>query len=127
VDLNNDGQLDMVFNNEGQDSVVLLGDRAAASGKKVPLTLTLKTGDGMVGSRVEVRDKQGKLHGVRQISGGDGRGGQQTPQVRFTLEPGTYEVVVRLSSGQVRTREVTVGADPMRAVVGEPPATASAK
>jgi hypothetical protein len=127
VDLNNDGQLDMIFNNEGQDSVVLLGDRASATGKKVPLTLTLKTGDGVVGSRVEIRDKQGKLVGVRHISGGDGRGGQQTPQVRFTLEPGTYEVAVRLSSGQVRTREVTVGADPMRAVVGEPPATASAK
>jgi hypothetical protein len=127
VDLNNDGQLDMIFNNEGQDSVVLLGDRASANGKKVPLTLTLKTGDGMVGSRVEIRDKQGKLFGMRQISGGDGRGGQQTPQVRFTLDPGTYQVQVRLSSGQLRTRDITLEADPMRAVVGEPPATASAK
>jgi hypothetical protein len=127
VDLNNDGQLDMIFNNEGQDSVVLLGDRTAATGKRVPLTLTLKTGDGLVGSRIEVRDKDGKLCGMRQISGGDGRGGQQSPQVRFTLAPGSYQVHVRLSSGQVRTKDVTVEADPVRAVVGEPPATASAK
>ncbi len=127
VDLNNDGQLDMIFNNEGQDSVVLLGDRGSAGGKKVPLTLTLKTGDGVVGSRVEVRDKQGKLCGVRQISGGDGRGSQQSPQLRFTLDPGTYQVQVRLSSGQLRTKEITVEADPIRAVVGEPPATARAK
>jgi hypothetical protein len=127
VDLNNDGQLDMIFNNEGQDSVVLLGDRASADGKKVPLTLTLKTGECVVGSRVEVRDQQGKLVGVRQISGGDGRGSQQSPQLRFTLDPGTYQVQVRLSSGQLRTKEVTVESSPMRAVVGEPPATASAK
>jgi hypothetical protein len=127
VDLNHDGQLDMVFNNEGQDSVVLLGDRASADGKKVPLTLTLKTGDGLVGTRVEVRNKDGKLCGVRQISGGDGRGGQQSPQVRFTLDPGTYQVNVRLSSGQTRTKEITVETDPIRAVVGEPPATARAK
>jgi hypothetical protein len=127
VDLNNDGQLDMVFNNEGQDSVVLLGDRAAATGKKVPLTLTLKAAEGLVGSRVEVRGKDGKLCGMRQISGGDGRGGQQSSQVRFTLAPGSYQVQVRLSSGQVRNKDVTVEADPVRAVVGEPPATASAK
>jgi FG-GAP-like repeat len=127
VDLNNDGQLDMIFNNEGQDAVVLLGDRASANGKKVPLTLTLKAGDGLVGSRIEVRDKQGKLCGVRQVSGGDGRGGQQSPQMRFTLDPGTYQVQVRLSSGQLRTKEITVENDPMRAVIGEPPATAQAK
>ncbi len=126
VDLNNDGQLDMVFNNEGQDSVVLLASRPAGA-KKVPLSLTLKAADGVVGSRVEVRDAQGKLRGVRQVSGGDGRGGQPSPQVRFTLEPGTYQVQVRLSSGELRTKDITLGDDPLRAFVGEPPASASAK
>jgi hypothetical protein len=126
VDLNNDGQLDMIFNNEGQDSVVLLSSKPE-NAKKVPLTLTVKTQGGLIGSRVEIRDKQDKLLGVRQISGGDGRGGQQSPQLRFTLDPGEYTVQVRLSSGEVRSKEIALGSDPMRASVGEPPATASAK
>jgi hypothetical protein len=61
------------------------------------------------------------------VSGGDGRSGQQTPQLRFTLDPGVYTVQVRLSTGQVRSQEITLGADPMRASVGEPTTTASAK
>jgi hypothetical protein len=127
VDLNNDGQLDMIFNNEGQDSVVLLGSRESHAGKKVPLTLTVKAGDGLIGSRIEVRTKEGNLCGMRQVSGGDGRGSQQSAQIRFTLDPGIYTVEVRLSSGQLRSKEITLGADPMRAFVGEAPATASAK
>ena len=43
------------------------------------------------------------------------------------LDPGTYTVDVRLSSGQLRSKEITLGGDPLRAFVGEPPATASAK
>jgi hypothetical protein len=126
VDLNNDGQLDMIFNNEGQDSLALLGS-GALGGKKVPLTLTVHAKDGLTGSRAEVRDKQGKLHGVRHISGGDGRGCQQSPQLRFTLDPGTYVVHVRLSNGQLRTKEVALGTDPLRAQIGDPPASAGAK
>src|SRR5213075_2750972 len=38
VDLNNDGSLDFVFNNEGQESVVLLGNPTPA-GKRVPVTV----------------------------------------------------------------------------------------
>jgi len=87
----------------------------------------VKTGDGVIGSRIEVRNKDGKLCGTRQISGGDGRGSQQSSQIRFTLDPGTYTVDVRLSSGQLRSKEITLGADPMRAYIGEAPATASAK
>ncbi|HEV3119625.1 MAG TPA: VCBS repeat-containing protein, partial [Gemmataceae bacterium] len=38
VDLNGDGMLDMVFNNEGQESAVLLGNPAIAA-KRIPVTL----------------------------------------------------------------------------------------
>jgi hypothetical protein len=113
ADLNNDGQLDMVFNNEGQDSVVLLGS-AAQSGKRTPLSFTIKANEGVIGSKVEVATKEGKVVSSRHISGGDGRGGQQTPIARFTLEPGAYRVNVHLSSGEVRSRDVVLGADPMR-------------
>src|SRR5262249_56577845 len=43
------------------------------------------------------------------LSGGDGRGGQQPLQARFTLEPGTYRVQVRYSTGVIRARDITVG------------------
>jgi hypothetical protein len=118
VDVNGDGALDMILNNEGQDSVVLLGSGALA-GKCIPLSLQVAGKQGVVGSRVQVRGKDGKLIAMREISGGDGRGGQQAPLARFTLEPGAYRVEVRYSNGQVRRRDITVGDAPMRTVVDE--------
>ena len=64
VDLNNDGMLDMVFNNEGQESCVLLGN-PALRGKRTPLTLTVDGKSGIVGSKVGA-DKDGKTRGGRQ-------------------------------------------------------------
>jgi hypothetical protein len=113
VDLKNRGVLDFIFNNEGQDSVVLLSN-PEVSGKRVPLTLSVASKEGIVGSRVEVLDKDNKLLGSRHICGGSGRGGQQAPIARFTLEPGQYRVNVRLSSGTVLTKNITLGQDPMR-------------
>jgi hypothetical protein len=113
VDLNNDGILDMVFNNEGQDSVVLLGSHGMA-GKRIPVTLNVTGKDGITGSRVQVTDKSGKVVGVQEISGGDGRGGQHGPVARFTLEPGLYRVSIRFTSGLTRTSDITVGNDPIR-------------
>jgi hypothetical protein len=118
VDLQNRGVLDFIFNNEGQDSVVLLANPTQA-GKRVPLTLTIAGKDGITGSVVEVLDKTGKRVGKRQVSGGDGRGGQQSPVARFTLEPGQYRVNVRLSSGQVLSKNITLGPDALRMRIDE--------
>jgi hypothetical protein len=118
VDLNNDGVLDFIFNNEGQDSVVLLGNNGSP-GKRVPLTLSVAGKEGLTGSRIDLHDMQGKLLGVRHLSGGDGRGGQQAPIARFTLEPGQYRVNVRLSSGTVLTKNITLGNDPLRSRIEE--------
>ena len=113
VDLKNRGVLDMIFNNEGQDSVVLLANPEVA-GKRVPLTLTVGLKAGIIGSRVDLFDKAGKLVGSRHITGGAGRGGQEPALARFTLEPGQYRATVRLSSGQVLTKDITLGNDPVR-------------
>ncbi len=118
VDLQNRGVLDFIFNNEGQDSVVLLANPTQA-GKRVPLTLTIAAKDGLTGSTVELLDKAGKRVGTRQLSGGDGRGGQQSPIARFTLEPGQYRANVRLSDGQVLTKNITLGADALRMRIDE--------
>jgi hypothetical protein len=118
VDLNNDGVLDFVFNNEGQDACVLLGNPEWVA-KRTPVTLQLAAKTGVTGSRVRVLDKDGKLHGSHHVSGGDGRGGQAAPAARFALAPGTYRVEVRFSTGEKRARQIVVAGNHLRGVLDE--------
>jgi FG-GAP-like repeat len=115
VDLNNDGILDMVFNNEGQESCVLLGNPEWGA-RQTPVTFQLR-GPGTLGSRVRVLDRTGKLVGSHEVSGGDARGGQSAPQARFALKPGPYRVEVVFATGDRRERKITVGGTPVRSVV----------
>jgi hypothetical protein len=119
VDLNGDGMLDVVFNNEGQESCVLLGNREFLTAKRTPVTLGIAGKDGVVGSRVSVLDRAGNLKGAQLISGGDGRGGQAPPQARFALAPGQYRVEVRYTSGVRRMKEITVAGSPVGGVIDE--------
>jgi hypothetical protein len=118
VDLNNDGQLDLVCNNEGQESLVLLGDPAFGA-KRTPVMLTVTGPLGVVGSSVRVLDRAGKCLGSEFICGGDGRGGQRPPSARFALQPGGYRVEVRFSSGLVQARNILVEATPLRATLDD--------
>jgi FG-GAP-like repeat/FG-GAP repeat len=118
VDLNGDGVLDMVFNNEGQDGVVLLGNPETLV-KRIPVTLQINGKSGVVGSQIKMKDKSGKLVASRQISGGDGRGGQAAPLARFALAPGTYNVEVLYSSGVRRGKEIQVTDRHLKGVIDE--------
>ena len=118
VDLNGDGVLDMVFNNEGQDSCVLLGNPEWVV-KRTPVTLRVGGPSGVIGSKVKVTDKDGKLVGMQQMSGGDSRGGQSAPTARFALEPGTYRVEVLFSNGDKRAKELVVAGAHVKGVLDE--------
>ena len=118
VDLNHDGMLDMVFNNEGQESVVLLGNPAFAT-KKTPVLVRLGGNGGVTGSKVKVVDSAGQVLGTQEISTGSGRGGQQPGHARFVLSPGTYRVEVRFSSGVVRAKDIKVATAPLRELVDD--------
>jgi FG-GAP-like repeat len=118
VDLNNDGVLDMVFNNEGQESTVLLGNPEVMA-KRTPVSLQLAGQLGVTGSRVKVTDSKGTLCGTHNVSGGEGRGGQSWPVARFALEPGTYRVEVLFSGGERRARELVVATNHVRGVLDE--------
>jgi len=118
VDLNNDGMLDIVCNNEGQESAVLLGNLGYAE-KQAPLILTVAGKEGVVGSKVWISDKSGKVCATQQISGGEGRGGQPALQARFVLQPGPYWVNVQYSTGTTRRRQLDVAGDPIRAQIDE--------
>ncbi|MCS6850063.1 MAG: VCBS repeat-containing protein [Gemmataceae bacterium] len=107
VDLNADGALDFVFNNEGQEAMVLLANAELAR-QRTPLTLHKLE----IGSRVRVLNAAGQTVRVQDVSGGDGRGGQSPLLVRFALPPGSYRLEVRSSGGQVRSKEVTLGSTP---------------
>jgi hypothetical protein len=118
VDLNNDGVLDMVFNNEGQESCVLLGNPALAR-KKTPVMLQVAGADGVTGSRVRVLDDARKTLAVQDICGGEGRGGQRLPLARFALKPGNYVIEVRYSSGVRRRKAIQVASAPYRGVIDD--------
>jgi hypothetical protein len=118
VDLNGDGVLDMIFNNEGQDACVLLGNPETLA-KHTPVTLQLLARTGVTGSRVFLRDKAGKLVGSHQVSGGDGRGGQAPPIARFALTPGTYRVEWLFSTGEKRGQELVVASSHVKGVLDE--------
>jgi hypothetical protein len=119
IDLNQDGVLDMVFNNEGQDAAVLLGNKEVLAGQRTPVTLQVAGAGGVVGSQVKVLDGQGKVQATAAVSGGDGRGGQAAPWARFALPPGAYTVEVRYSSGLRRAKEIRIAADPFRGVIDD--------
>jgi hypothetical protein len=110
--------LDVVFNNEGQDPVVLLGNPAAVA-RRTPVTLQLAAKSGVTGSRVRVLDHAGQLRGSHAVSGGDGRGGQASPVARFALMPGRYRVEVLFSTGERRARELVVASAHVRGVLDE--------
>jgi FG-GAP-like repeat/FG-GAP repeat len=119
VDLNNDGVLDFVFNNEGQESCVLLGNPEFAK-KKTPVSLQIAAKTGVTGSKVKVLDQQGKtLLATHQVSGGDGRGGQAAPTARFALTPGTYRIEVQYSDGVRRSKEIVVAGTHFKDILDE--------
>lgn len=118
VDVNRDGVLDMVFNNEGQAPVVLLGNPTYAA-RRAPLTLQVAGSGGVSGSRVTILDKDGRLQGTRFLGGGEGRGGHSLPQAHYALQPGDYRVEVRYSSGLKRAKEISVANTHVRAVIDD--------
>jgi hypothetical protein len=117
VDLNNDGALDMVFTNEGQHSVALLGDVTRAR-SRTPVLLALTGKEGLTGSRLRVFGPDARPAGFWEFSGGEARGGQPAAQARFALAPGAYRVELAYSSGQTQEHRFRVGEAPVRVAVG---------
>jgi hypothetical protein len=122
-DYNNSSALDFVFNNEGQESCILLSD-PAPKGKKLPVTATVAGPWGVTGARVSLMDQAGKCVGAREISGGEGRGGQLSVVARFTVDPGKHRIIVRYSDGTRRATVVSVENAQVRVIVDEKTALA---
>ncbi|HXD87091.1 MAG TPA: VCBS repeat-containing protein [Urbifossiella sp.] len=110
ADLNGDGQLDLILNNEAQDSAILFG--AVKEGGKTPVVIALNGTAGLNGGKVIVKDSAGKAVATACICGGESRGGNQLLP-RFVLAPGQYNVEVLGTKGKPRVAPLTVAASPM--------------
>ncbi len=109
ADLNNDGRLDLILANEGQDSVALFG--SPADGGRVPVVVQVPAAP--PGGTVTVTAADGKRVASAGVYGGDGRGGQAGLVPRFALPPGGYRLTVRGTDGKTREKPFTVADRPL--------------
>jgi hypothetical protein len=112
ADLNGDGQLDLVLNNEGQESTVLFGVAAPANGR-TSLAVSLNGTPAFNGGKVVIRDSAGRGIATCWVTGSDCRGGQCGLAPRFVLTPGAYKIEFVGSDGKIVTKDVTVDSAPM--------------
>src|SRR5262245_13317628 len=112
VDLNGDGQLDLIMNNEGQESSVLFGI-AKTGGAKTPVMVALNGTGGLNGGKVVVKNAAGQRVTCSAVTGGDCRGGQCGLSPRFALDPGAYKLEIIGPDGKVTVKDVTVTTAPM--------------
>jgi hypothetical protein len=113
VDLNGDGQLDLVMSNEGQESCALFGVQTPG-GAKTPVVVALNGSAALNGGKVVVKDMNGQKVACAAVSGGDGRGGQSGTAPRFALAPGSYRFELVGPDGKSTVKDVTVTATPMQ-------------
>jgi hypothetical protein len=112
VDLNGDGQLDLVLNNEGQECAALFGVQAPG-GTKTAVTVALNGTATLNGGKVVVKDASGARVACNAVSGGDGRGGQSGTAPRFALAPGAYKFELVGPDGKSTVKDVTVANSPL--------------
>lgn len=112
ADVNGDGKLDMIFNNEGQESCLLLADPDIPT-SRTPVSIHLPTRSSAIGGQVTILDANGKRSWVEPLTGGDGRGGQRF-QSRVALKPGTYQIQFQDSTGKLANQRIDVGEAPVR-------------
>jgi len=112
TDLNGDGQLDLILNNEGQESSVLFGVASRVNGK-APVTVHLNGTSTLNGGKILVKDASGKAVACCSVTGGDCRGGQGGLVPRFVLAPGAYRLAFVGSDGKSVEKDVTVAGTPV--------------
>ena len=118
ADINNDGKLDLLMNNEGQDSILLIAAPDAPATKSV-VQVNLPKAMNLIGSKAHLMTPEGKRVQTCFISGGDARGGQSGLVPRFTVAPGEYRLDLLQTNGETLTRKIVVESVPVRVTFDE--------
>ena len=117
ADADGDGDLDLAVNLN--DRVVLAMNDMTPPKKHGALLVRPNVRKGIIGAVVRVLDEQGKLRGMRELTGAESCGGQATPVAHFGLPYGKAKVTVALSNGRAAQKTVTIGAKPTRLTIAD--------
>ena len=117
ADLNNDGKLDLILHNEGQESAALFGSGDGLANSAAVVKLPRECG--CCGGVCKVTTADGKAVASCQLLGGDARGGQPALHPRFALPPGDYKVIVTGTDGKSKEAKLTMTKEPARVAFEE--------
>ncbi|MBM4081728.1 MAG: VCBS repeat-containing protein, partial [Planctomycetes bacterium] len=107
ADFDEDGDLDIFVNTErGHNS--LFQNQLIVEDNHHYAQIKVGGKDGVIGAIVRLLGRDGKLAGIRQISGGEGWGSQSPPIAHFGAQPGKYRAVVTFSNGVKRGLDIQV-------------------
>lgn len=109
VDLNNDGKIDLVLANEGQDSLVLLGNKELPA-KATAVNLDLPAE--MFGTNALLKVSGNGVQLSRSLVMADSRG-QPGVNQRLVLPPGKYQMELK-DGNKTQSRELIVTESPAR-------------
>lgn len=105
ADFDNDGDVD-IFVNAEEGCELLVNDVVGDDDSSIKVLP--RGGEGSIGATVRLYSAEGKLVGLREISGGESRGSQHEQAALFGVSPGTYVVRVSFTNGTTREEKVRV-------------------
>jgi len=106
ADVDADGDLDLVVNLP--DRAILCYNEMARAKGFGPVTVGMQVRRGLVGAVVRATGPDGRLRGLRELSGAESCGGQTAPVAHFGLPIGKCTMTVCLSDGRAAGKTVTV-------------------
>jgi hypothetical protein len=109
ADLNNDGKLDLILHNEGQESAAVYGSGEGLANSAVVVKVPRAWG-----GVCKVSTADGKAVASTQLLGGDARGGQPTLAPRFALPPGEYKLTLTGTDGKTKEAKLTMTKEPAK-------------
>jgi hypothetical protein len=105
VDLNQDGKLDWVLANEGQESAILFG-AASADSKHVVLQVPIPDPTNVLGTRIRLKTRNEASKQQISITGILRNGGQPLPMGRFVVLPDQYQIEALMPNGKMQLQTI---------------------
>ena len=108
VDFDDDGDLDLYVHNFQSPDYFYENTLIYTDNHNFVKVKFAPRGRCPIGATVRLYSADGKLRGLREISGGQGSGCQEAPIAHFGAAPGRYKVSVRFTNGTTAEKGATV-------------------